>query len=277
MTRDEIQRGICETVRRVKETNPMAPSITNTVTINFVANAQLAVGGSAAMVYLADEGEAMARLGGALYINMGTQMPFYAETLPRTVKMLHETKTPWVLDPVGIGIGGLRENLLCQFREYPPAILRGNASEILAVARLWNLMTDNKGTGVRGVDSTDEVETAREAAIAIARHSKGAVAVSGPADLITDGETVVYSEGGSHFLSKITGAGCSLGGVMAIYATQASPFLAALTGAAVYNLAGVRAETKVSGPGSFQVQFLDELYLATAEEIAENPFTIEKA
>ncbi len=277
MTREDIQRGICETVRKVKETNPMAPSITNTVTINFVANAQLAVGGSAAMVYLADEGEAMARLGGALYINMGTQMPFYAETLPRTVKLLHETKTPWVLDPVGIGIGGLRENLLCQFREFPPAILRGNASEILAVARLWNLMTSKEGTGVRGVDSTDEVETAREAAIAIARHIKGAVAVSGPADLITDGETVVYSEGGSHFLSKITGAGCSLGGVMAIYATQASPFIAALTGAAVYNLAGARAEAKVSGPGSFQVQFLDELYLAAAEEIAENPFTIEKA
>ncbi len=277
MTKEEIQKGIREAVQKVKEKNPMAPSVTNTVTINFVANAQLAVGGSAAMVYLPDEGEAMACLGDALYINMGTQMPFYAETLPRTVKKLYETKTPWVLDPVGIGIGGLRENLLCQFREYPPAILRGNASEILAVARLWNLMENMEGTGVRGVDSTDEVETAREAATAIARHTKGAVAVSGPADLITDGETVVYSKGGSHFLSKITGAGCSLGGVMAIYATQASPFIAALTGAAVYNLAGARAEKKVRGPGSFQVQFLDELYLAGAEEIADNPFTIEKA
>ena len=77
--------------------------------------------------------------------------------------------------------------------------------------------------------------------------------------------------------SKITGAGCSLGGVMAIYATQTTSFLAALTGAAVYNLAGARAEEKVQGPGSFQVQFLDELYLATAEEIAENPFTLKKA
>ena len=255
----------------------MAPSVTNTVTINFVANAQLAVGGSAAMIYLPDEGESMACLGGAVYINMGTQMPFYAETLPRTVKKLFDEKKPWVLDPVGIGVGGLRKNLLSQFRAYPPSILRGNASEILAVAKLWKLTEGEEGTGVRGVDSTDEVEAAHEAAVAIARYIKGAVAVSGPTDLITDGEYVAYSKGGSHFLSKITGAGCSLGGVMAIYVTQTTPFLAALTGAAVYNLAGARAEEKVQGPGSFQVQFLDELYLATAEEIAENPFTLKKA
>ena len=48
---------IAEAVEAVRKNNPMAGSITNTVTIDFVANAQLAVGGSAAMVYLPDEGE----------------------------------------------------------------------------------------------------------------------------------------------------------------------------------------------------------------------------
>ena len=56
--------------------------ITNSVTINFVANAQLAVGGSAAMVYLPDEGEFLANAGGATYINVGTLMPIYEKTLP---------------------------------------------------------------------------------------------------------------------------------------------------------------------------------------------------
>ena len=180
-------------------------------------------------------------------------------------------------DPVGIGIGALRKDLLIQFRAYPPAVLRGNASEILAVAKLWELAKDDGRTGVRGVDSTEEVESARGAAVAIARYTKGAVAVSGPTDLVTDGETVAYVKGGSHFLSKITGAGCSLGGVMAIYASQTSPFLAALTGAAVYNLAGARAETKAQGPGSFQVRFLDELYSAAPEEIAACPMDLEMA
>lgn len=60
----EIQNRMMQAVETVKRTNPMAGSITNTVTINFVANAQLAVGGSAAMVYLPDEGEFLAKAGG---------------------------------------------------------------------------------------------------------------------------------------------------------------------------------------------------------------------
>lgn len=44
----------------------------------------------------------------------------------------------------------------------------------------------------------------------------------------------------------------------------------------MYNLAGTRAEKKADGPGSFQVQFIDELYKASAEDIANNPFDIEE-
>jgi hydroxyethylthiazole kinase len=75
-------------------------------------------------------------------------------------------------------------------------------------------------------------------------------------------------------MEKMTGAGCSLGGVIGVYLVGASPFIAALTAAAVYNLAARRAEAKVSGPGSFQVQFIDELYQANARDIADNPFEL---
>ena len=40
MDKQEIQQQIIAAVRAVKAGNPMAGSITNTVTINFVANAQ---------------------------------------------------------------------------------------------------------------------------------------------------------------------------------------------------------------------------------------------
>ena len=276
-TKDEIKKQIIEAVNKVKAANPMAGSITNSVTINFVANAQLAVGGSAAMVYLPDEGEFIANAGGATYINVGTLTPIYEETLPRTAKALFEAKKPWVLDPVAIGIGELRAKLLLGFKEYKPAIIRGNASEIIALAGLWGLEGGTDQSAVRGVDSTDTVNAAREAAVALAKYTGGAVAVSGKTDLVTDGETVVYSYGGSHFMEKITGSGCSLGGVAAVYATAASPFIAALTATAVYNLAGKRAELRACAPGSFQTAFLDELYIATAEEIADNPFDMEKA
>lgn len=274
--KDEIKKSILEAVNNVRSNNPMAGSITNSVTINFVANAQLAVGGSAAMVYLPDEGEFLAKAGGATYINVGTLLPVYADTLPLTAKTLHEAQKPWVLDPVAVGIGSLRTSILEQFKEYRPQIIRGNASEIIALAGLWGLDGGNQVSNVRGVDSTDEVDSAKSAAIALADWTGGAVAVSGETDLVTDGRIIAYSHGGSHFMEKITGAGCSLGGVAAVYATAATPFIAALTATAVYNLAGKRAEEKVKAPGSFQMQFIDELYIASAEDIAENPFEIEE-
>ena len=276
-SKTEVQEKIRQAVRTVRETNPMAPSITNSVTINFVANAQLAVGGSAAMVYLPDEGEFVAQVGGATYINVGTLLPIYEETLPRTAKDLHTLGKPWVLDPVAIGIGEMRTKLLSCFREYKPSVIRGNASEIIALAGLWKLDGGTSDSTVRGVDSTDTVAAARQAAVALAKFTGGAVAVSGETDLITDGETVAYSHGGSKFMEMVTGSGCSLGGVTAVYACAAEPFIAALTAANIYNLAGKRAESKVQAPGSFQVQFIDELYLATPEEVAENPFELEQA
>ncbi|MDR0767367.1 MAG: hydroxyethylthiazole kinase [Methanosarcinales archaeon] len=271
----EIQKQIIEAVNTVRKKNPMAGSITNTITINFVANAQLAVGGSAAMVYLPEEGEVLAQIGGAFYINVGGLLPIYEQTLPLTAKTLHDAEKPWVLDPVAVGIGTLRTELLSGFKEYKPSIIRGNASEIIALAGLWGLEGENK-SNVRGVDSTDTVAAAKTAAIALAEWTGGAVAVSGETDLVTDGSIVVYSHGGSHFMEKITGSGCSLGGVCAVYATAADPFIAALTATAVYNLAGRRAEQKAEGPGDFQIHFLNALYNASAEDIANNPFEIEE-
>ena len=276
INKEEIKSQIIQAVETVRQTNPMAGSITNTVTINFVANAQLAVGGSAAMVYLPDEGEFLAKVGGATYINMGTLLPIYEETLPLIAKVLHDTGKPWVLDPVAIGIGSLRNQLLRQFKQYKPSVIRGNASEIIALAGLWGLDGGTDVSNVRGVDSTDSVSAAKAAAVALAKWTGGAVAASGKTDLITDGDLIAFSHGGSHFMEKITGAGCSLGGVVAVYATVASPFIAALTATAVYNLAGNRAENKVDGPGSFQIQFLDELYKATAADIADNPLELEE-
>lgn len=273
----ELQRQIASAARQVRDTNPMAGSITNTVTVNFVANAQIAVGGSAAMVYLPDEGEFLANAGGAAYLNVGTLLPIYEETLPRTARALHEAGKPWVLDPVGIGIGSLRTKLLEQMKEFKPTIIRGNASEVIALASLWGIEA-GVSAQVRGVDSTQAVDEARDAAVALARFTGGAVAVSGEIDLVTDGVQVAYSHGGSHFMAQITGSGCSLGGVCAVFAACAeTPFAAALAGVQAYNLAGARAQERVDAPGSFQVAFLDELYKATPEDIAANPFDLQEA
>ena len=269
MTQQEIGSALARAVNDVHEKNPMAPSITNTVTQDFVANVQLAAGGSAAMLYLADECEQMAKVAQAFYINMGTAMPFYAETLPRTAKTLHENKTPWVLDPVGIGLSSLRTDILKQFVFFAPSIIRGNASEIIALAKLWSLIEDSGGQ-VRGVDSTEKVSAAKAAALALANFTGGAVAVSGEEDFVTDGKQEILCAGGSVLSTKITGSGCALGGLMAIYLTVAEPFIAALAATTMFNLAGIKAASQAEAPASFKVNFLDNLYLLKAEEVEEN-------
>lgn len=271
----DIQEHIIAAVAAVRKTNPLIGSVTNSITINLVANAQLSVGGSAAMVYLPEEADFLANAGGAFYINVGGIFPIYEETLPRVAKTLHDAGKPWVLDPVAVGIGSLRTRMLSCFKDCKPDVIRGNASEIIALAGLWELGDKNAST-VRGVDSTDPVAAARAAAISLARWTGGAVAVSGETDLITNGSILAVSHGGSHFMEKITGAGCSLGGVAAVYAAEAEPFIAALTATALYNLAGCRAGNKADGPASFQMHFIDELYQASAEEIANNPFETEE-
>lgn len=273
MTESEIKAKIEKAVADARAKKPLAPSVTNTVTINLVANAQLAVGGSAAMVYLPDEGECIAKIGDAVYLNVGTLLPVYEETVPRLVRALKENAKPWVLDPVGLGIGGLRTKLVSAVKDFPPAIVRANASEVIALAKLWGVI-ESDSTGPKGVDSVDSVSDAENAAKSLASFIHGAVAVSGEVDFVTDGKNSVRSEGGSHFFEKITGAGCSLGGVCAVYASVTDPFTAALTATQIYNLAGNRAEQKCNGPASFQMHFLDELYNATPTDVANNKFTI---
>lgn len=273
----ELRRSVEEAARKVRAETPLAPSVTNTVTVNFVANAQLAAGGSAAMVYMPDEGVAMARAGGAMYVNMGTTFPFYAETLPAAARELKTLGKNWVLDPVGIGMGGIRMSVLSGFKAAPPTVVRCNASEIIALAALWGLDTGSAAPSrVKGVDSFDSVDDALPAAVAVARHAGGAVAVSGPADLVTDGRIAARCPGGSARLSLVTGGGCSLGGVMAVYAAVAAPLTAALAATLLYNLASERAAARSEGPGSFQVRFLDELFRAAPEEIAAMPFSVEE-
>ncbi|MCI2242360.1 hydroxyethylthiazole kinase [Adlercreutzia faecimuris] len=274
---DALRSRVARAVDDVRASAPLAPAITNAITMDFVANAQLAVGGSAAMVYLPEEAVALAQAGGAFYVNMGALLPTHRESIPAAARACRDLGRPWVLDPVGIGIGGLRGAVLDELAACGPAIVRANASEVIALAQAWGAADAVAGTGrVRGVDSADAVDDAARAAAALARRTDGAVAVSGEDDLVTDGRVAVRVAGGSPLMARVTGFGCSLGGVAAVYAAVADPLTAAVAASAHYAAAGTAAEARAAGPASFKVAFIDALFNLTAAEIAANPLTIEE-
>ena len=134
-----LRAAIKQAVMDVREQTPLAQSFTNFVTINLVANAQLAAGGTAAMSYLPDDVIATAEIAGSNYINVGTLLPFFKDALPEIAYKLHKNGKTWVLDPVAAGIGKTRTAILESFRTYPPTIVRGNASEIIALEAMWGL------------------------------------------------------------------------------------------------------------------------------------------
>lgn len=273
----DVRRRIAQAVTAVRERTPLAQSFTNFVTINLVANAQLAAGGTAAMSFLPDDIIDTATISGADYINVGTLLPFYKDALPQVARAFHGTAHPWVLDPVAAGIGATRTAILASFKRWPPTIVRGNASEIIALDAMWGLGDAAAASKPAGVESVDDVDSAVEAAQRLARFmaahngiGKAAVAVSGEVDLVTDGTDVYRLPGGSAMMTKITGAGCSLGGVTAVYLAVSDPMTAALAATALYNRASETAQRHSDGPGSFQTALLDALWNLTAEQVAQS-------
>lgn len=256
----EITPAACaETLQTFRDTGPLVQSLTNTVVTNWTANVLLAAGAAPAMVDNPHEAAEFAAVAGGVLVNLGTPQVETVAAMEEAVRGASAAGTPWVLDPVAAGGLSWRTEVgrrLLSLHE-PPAIVRGNASEILGLAG---------GAGGRGVDSTDTAETALDAAHALACEHGTVVAVSGEVDHITDGTRLVRVHNGHVLLTRVTGVGCSLGALMAgVAAVTDDRVLAATTATALLTIAAEAATTESRGPGSFAVALLDQLALITPE------------
>jgi hydroxyethylthiazole kinase len=239
-------------LQRLRETTPLIQCLTNTVVTNFTANVLLAIGAAPAMVDVPAEAGPFARVASAVLVNVGTPHEEQQAGMREAVDAAGESGTPWVLDPVAVGVLPVRTALAAELLDHRPTAVRGNASEIMALAGM--------GQGGRGVDAVDGPETALEAAKSLARRHGSILAVSGPTDIITDGTDAVRISNGHPHLTKITGGGCALGAVTAAFLAVDEDKLAATAAAtAVYTVAAEMAAECVRGPGTFAVAFLDAL------------------
>ena len=236
-----------EALTALRAAHPLVQCITNAVVTNYTANALLALGAAPAMCDLPGESGGFARIAGGVLVNLGTPTAEQRDAAREAVT----AGTPWVLDPVAVGVLPVRTALAHELLEHRPAIIRGNASEILALA--------GAGAGGRGVDATDGPDAAAGAAASLAHRTGAVVAVSGEVDLITDGTTVVRVHGGHELLTRVTGGGCSLGATMAAFLGVVPALSAAVAASVVHAVASERAAAIAPLPGSFAVVFLDAL------------------
>jgi hydroxyethylthiazole kinase len=231
---------------------PLVHCLTNTVVQTITANALLAVGAAPAMVDAPEEAGDFAAVASAVLVNVGTVHARTAEAMRLAARSAAGAGRPWVLDPVAVGGLAYRTELARELVTLNPTVVRGNASEVLALA--------GGGAGGRGVDSTAAAEEAAEAAADLARRTGGVVAVSGAVDVVTDGSATVRVGGGSALLTRTTGAGCALGAVVAAYlAVTDDPLTAAVAAHAHVALAAEVAADLADGPGTFAVQWIDAL------------------
>lgn len=248
---------------RVRATTPLVHNITNHVAMNPMANVLLALGASPAMVHAREEAAEFATLAGALTLNIGTLSPHWQEAMEDAARAATAAGTPWVLDPVAVGATAFRREAGDRLLALSPSVIRGNASEILALAE--------RNDGGRGVDSTAAPERAEAAAVGLARRSGAVVAVTGERDLVTDGTRLARVAGGHPLMPRVTALGCSLSGVVGAFLAGAEdPFAATVAALASYAVAGEQAGEAARGPGSFAVAFLDALHALDATTLTEH-------
>ena len=210
----------------------------------------------------AGEAEDLAQLGGSLVINMGTPTPDGISNYIRAAQAYNSCGGPVLLDPVGAGGSGLRREAVkklmagCYFD-----IIKGNEFEIGVV---WGFSKSQQ----RGVDSgksdTSLAEKARLVKMLAARE-RNVVIMTGPVDVLSDGDRTLLVRNGTQLLGQITGSGCTLGTTVAAFVAveKGDKLLAALAGLLTFEIAAEYAAERpeVKGPGTFVPMFIDALNL----------------
>ena len=243
-------------IDKLRQDRPLVHNMTNVVVTNFTANGLLALGASPVMAYAREEVADMAAIAGALVLNLGTLSEDTIESMIVAGQAANRHGVPVLLDPVGAGATRYRTaSALRVLHEVQVSLVRGNASE------LANLIGEQRV--IKGVDAGDSAEDERvELAVRAARSLQSVVAITGPEDVITDGQAGYIVKGGHPLLAQVTGAGCLLTSVLGSFAAvERDMLLAGAAGLAFYAAAAYEAaaRTDAAGPGSFQIALLDEL------------------
>ncbi|MFO1038761.1 MAG: hydroxyethylthiazole kinase [Geminicoccaceae bacterium] len=221
-------------LERIRADRPRVHCLTNPVAMNLSANVLLAAGAIPSMTSRAESVADFVATSRALVVNLGMLDAEREAAILRAVPAANELGRPWLLDPVKIDRSPIRLAFARRLLSQGPAVLRANIDETAALGEIGSCV----------------------------------LASTGAVDRITDGRRTVSITNGSPLMDRVTAIGCAasaLGG--AFLAVTSDPFEAAVAALLVMAVAGEIAAARSRGPGSFQVELLDALYLLDADTL----------
>jgi hydroxyethylthiazole kinase len=250
-----------ENLQKIRETKPLIHNITNFVVMNYTANVLLSMGASPVMAHAGNEVEDMVAFAGALILNIGTLTDSWVAAMVKAGQKATALQTPIILDPVGSGATPFRTaSAKLIVEKTKVGVIRGNASEVLSLG--------SQQSTTKGVDTMHSVQDAALTASRLAQELDTILAITGPIDLVSDGNRVLNIANGHPLMPYVTGTGCSATAVIGAFAAVDTDYLtAAATALAFFGLAGEMAGEAANGPGTFMIHLLDTLYTMTPEQL----------
>ncbi len=252
-------------LKNVQQKSPLVHCITNYVTVNDVANAILACGASPIMADDINEVEDITSICNATYINIGTLNERTIESMVKAGKKANSLNHPVVLDPVGTGASKFRTDTTFRLLdEIKFSVIRGNISEIKTIYT---------GSGkTKGVDAdvSDKVteETLDDAILFakdMSRKFGSVIVITGAIDIVADENKAYLIRNGHPVMSKITGTGCMLTGMIAAFVAANMEDITKAVAAAVtvMGLSGelgyLRMKENNVGTSSLRTYLIDEI------------------
>ncbi len=263
-----------EIITNVRNTVPLVHNITNYVTVNDVANILLACGGSPIMADEAEEVEEIISICSALNINIGTLNNRTISAMIKAGKKANALGRITVLDPVGAGASALRTDTARQLLEKVRfTVIRGNVSELKAV---YGQASATKGVDADVADRVTE-ENLEEMTVFVqelSRKTGAVIAMTGAIDIVADGAKAYIIRNGNALMSKITGTGCMLSGIVAAYcaANPDAPLDAAAAAVAAMGLCGEIAYDRLGekdGTSTYRTYIIDAMSNLDDETLKE--------
>lgn len=210
-------------IEKLKSRSPLIHNITNMVTINDVANIELACGARPIMAMAPQEMDEVTGICDGLNLNIGTPSEERFEAMRIAARMAAKKNIPIVLDLVGVGVSRFRMDFVMSLLdEVHVDVIKGNLSEVKAV------MEHGRCDG--GVEVTDTAMSLMQRRLACrAALRYGCICViTGETDYVAElcdeadcydnnESSVMCITGGHPMMKRVTGTGCMLSGLICAF------------------------------------------------------------